>query len=150
MFKKCAGLSCPCSYNEWGVKLLSFKSVIQVLLWCFFLSVWNLIALVLLYICYIENSSNDILHKFIFCINLKKESYVNDDRLVIVRWTINLRVSFLVDHFLSLLNIVAVFFFFSLFWMDDQVAWKTAPFPFYLSVILWLFVVQCIFHIKHK
>lgn len=120
MFKKCAGLSCPCSYNEWGVKLLSFKSVIQVLLWCFFLSVWNLIALVLLYICYIENSSNDILHKFIFCINLKKESYVNDDRLVIVRWTINLRVSFLVDHFLSLLNIVAVFFFFLFFVLDGR------------------------------
>lgn len=49
----------------------------------FFLSVWNLVAPVLLYVCYMKNRSNDILHKFIFCIHLKKESYVNDDRLVI-------------------------------------------------------------------
>lgn len=94
----------------------------------FFISL--ILALVLLYICYIENSSNGILDKFIFCIYLKKESYVNDDRQ-----TINLRVSLLVDHFLSLLN--SCFFFFSLFWMDDQVACVLVhPISFSLSFLL--------------
>lgn len=114
----------------------------------FFISL-ELDSPILLYICYIENSSNDILHKFIFCINLKKESYVNDDRLVIVRWTINLRVSFLVDHFLSLLNIVAVFFFFSFLCFGWKIRWLEKQLPFLFTCLLFCdFLLSSVFFIS--
>lgn len=69
MFKKCSGLSFTCSYNE-RVHFQALKVFYYAIL-----SVWSLIAPVLLYIYYMENSGNGILQKFIFGINLKKESY---------------------------------------------------------------------------